>query len=48
MQGPKGDPGQGLDFTWSDPIPGSEPRLIVQLGLGDDGQGYTFWIEDGQ
>lgn len=22
-------------------------HLWVQTGLGDDGQGYTFWIEDG-
>jgi hypothetical protein len=29
-------------------IPAATSGLWVQTGLGEDGSGFTFWIEDGQ
>lgn len=50
MQGPTGPPGvdgnNNLFVQNADPVM-TEPGLWVQTGLGDDGTGFTFWIEDG-
>ena len=34
-------------FVQPDQPVGNGPYLWVQTGLGDDGSGFTLWVEDG-